>query len=263
MLAYSRSVRFSKGNAHDNNNDIATHVQQLCSSLNNQQTNNTLSPICLLRNAINKVDNSQLFREELTKLFVPVLVTTNLNDPMIERYAAILCRKLVTHNNCHILASIPGFITYIQKAIKSEHICVSSPACDVMMRIVIYEPNNILCNDGLCYHQLVRVAVDNLSSNADVNKCLDAIRFLTILNNNSYLSPDNELCEHLVETFCNVTTPFVSKQTAILILLLTADDDNVKYAVTSLLNKNISEDKPIKSSRCWKEVNDIVSFVSH
>ena len=62
----------------------------------------------------------------------------------------------------------------------------------------------------------------------------------------------------MVETFYENRTPYVSKQTAGLILMLTQEDNDFKTAVSRLLRERAAENKPIPSSRCWQEVNDVM-----
>jgi hypothetical protein len=263
MLAYTRPTILPIGTSAT----PADQISRLCSAFAENANR-----VALLREAINHVDDSEHFRYELTQKFVPILVAPehaakNENEMMAVRYAVILCNKLVARNNCDTLVATQGFVPYIQQAMANKHVCISRPACDAMMRLVAHAPtpDTILWSKGIEPQTLTQVAVDNLTSHTDGNRCLDAIRVLTLLTNSSRLSllRPLELCEHMVETFYNTSTPFVSKQTAGLIILLTEQDDLMKEAVVRMLGEQAEESKPTKASRCWQEVNDVLAFVSH
>jgi len=260
MMAYIASSRHGRPTT---TTTIADQISQLCSAFVNHA-----SRCSALRDAINQADESDTFRHELTKTFVPILVhqTDSVSDPMSERYAVLLCSKLVLRNNCDNLIATQGFVPYIQRAMANKHTCISRPACDVMLRLVAYAPtpDAVLWSNDIEPQQLTQVAVDNLTSQTDGNRCLDAIRVLTLLTNSSRLSLNRplELCEHMVETFYNTSTPFVSKQTAGLIILLTEQDEIMKHAVVRMLCEQADESKPVKASRCWQEVNDVMAFVA-
>lgn len=242
----------------------ATNIKQLIDSF--AGINEATNIAQLLRDSINFIDDAgDTYRRELTQKFLPVLVNSTASHGIADRYAVLLCGKLVGRSYCDELANIAGFITYIQRAMENQHTCIARPACDAMMKLVAYAPvpEQIIAHVDIDPKPLIRVAVENLSSKADANRCLDAIRVLTILNNASKLSPDNILCEHLVETFYENKTPFVSKQTAGLILMLAAADDAVKLAVTRMLVDGAAENKPIQAAKCWQEVNDVMAFVAH
>lgn len=263
MLAFTRHTTLSVGNI----SNPAAEIDRLCSAF---EAN--CDRVSLLREAINHVDDSDDFRYELTQKFVPILVAPeheakNQSEMMTVRYAVILCNKLVARSNCDALVATQGFLRYLQQAMANKHVCISRPACDAMMRLVAYAPTpeTVLWSKGIEPQTLTQVAVDNLTSHTDGNRCLDAIRVLTLLTNSSRLSLINplELCNHMVETFYNTSIPFVSKQTAGLIILLTEQDDLMKEAVVRMLGEQAEESKPTKASRCWQEVNDVLAFVSN
>lgn len=263
MLAYTRHTILPIGTSAT----PADQISRLCSAFAENANR-----VGLLREAINCVDDSEHFRIELTQKFVPILVAPehaakNESEMMAARYAVLLCNKLVARSNCDTLVATQGFVPYIQQAMANKHVCISRPACDAMMRLVAYAPTpeTVLWSKGMDPVQLTQVAVDHLTSQTDGNRCLDAIRVLTLLTDSSRLSLIRplELCEHMVETFYNTATPFVSKQTAGLIILLTEQDDLMKEAVVRMLGEQAEESKPSKASRCWQEVNDVLAFVSN
>jgi hypothetical protein len=147
----------------------------------------------------------------------------------------------------------------------NRHICIARPASSALMKLIAHAPvpERVMSHREIDIVPVTRAATANLSSKVDANQCLDAIRVLTILNQESKLSPDNELCDHMVETFYENHTPFVSKQAAGLILTLTENDDEVKTAVSRLLKERAAENKPIQAARCWKEVNDVVMMAAN
>ena len=257
MMAYSRLSPVAIS-AHRNVSHAA-HLQQLIESFTNQTTQTTQ----LLRDTINYINEAgDAYRSELTQKFLPILVSSNTTHQtsVNDRYAIILCNKLIDRNHCDELANVSGFIPYIQRAMANHHICIARPASIAMMKLIAHAPvpERVMTHCDIDIAPVTRAATQNLSSKADANQCLDAIRVLTILNQESKLSPDNELCDHMVETFYENRTPYVSKQTAGLILMLTQDDDDFKTAVSRLLRERAAENKPIQSSRCWQEVNDVM-----
>jgi len=254
MMAYS----LSRNTSH------TAHLQQLIEGF----TNPTAQTIQLLRDTINYINEAgDAYRSELTQKFLPILVSSNTTNEtgMTDRYAIILCNKLIDRSHCDELVSVSGFIPYIQRAMTNRHICIARPASSAMMKLIAHAPvpQRVMTHRDIDIVPVTRAATENLSSKVDANQCLDAIRVLTILNQESKLSPDNELCDRMVETFYENRTPFVSKQTAGLILMLTNDDNEVKTSVSRLLRERAAENKPIKAARCWQEVNDVLAFVSH
>lgn len=257
MMAYSRLSPIAIS-AHRNVSHAA-HLQQLIESFTNQTTQTTQ----LLRDTINYINEAgDAYRSELTQKFLPILVSSNTTNEtgVTDRYAIILCNKLIDRSCCDELANVNGFIPYIQRAMTNRHICIARPASSAMMKLIAHAPvpERVMTHSEIDIVPLTRAATQNLSSNVDANQCLDAIRVLTILNQESKLSPDNELCDHMVETFYENRTPYVSKQTAGLILMLTKDDNDFKTAVSRLLRERAAENKPIQAARCWQEVNDVM-----
>ena len=260
MMAYSRSRRLSPTAMFAHRNvSYTAHLQQLIESFTNPSTQTTQ----LLRDTINYINEAgDAYRRELTQKFLPILVSSNTTNEtrITDRYAIILCNKLIDRRHCDELAGVNGFIPYIQRAMTNRHICIARPASSAMMKLIAHAPvpERVMSHCDIDIVPVTRAATQNLSSKVDANQCLDAIRVLTILNQESKLSPDNELCEHMVETFYENHTPYVSKQTAGLILRLTQDDDDFKIAVSRLLRERAAENKPIQSARCWQEVNDVM-----
>jgi hypothetical protein len=262
MMAHSRlnPVAIS---AH-RNVSYAAHLQQLIKSFTNPST----QTIQLLRDTINYINEAgDAYRSELTQKFLPILVSSNTTNESgtTDRYAILLCKKLIDRNHCDELAGVNGFISYIQRAMTNRHICIARPASSAMMKLIAHSPvpERVMSHCDVDIIPVTRAATANLSSKVDANQCLDAIRVLTILNQESKLSPDNELCDHMVETFYENHTPFVSKQTAGLILTLTENDMEVRTAVSRLLKERAAENKPIQAARCWKEVNDVIIMAAN
>jgi gamma-glutamyl phosphate reductase len=244
-------------------------INQVCSALSGQSaqvpTPSTASLGALLRESINRLDGADEYKQQCVQHIVPVMVSSKqlAQDMMAYRYAILLCRNLIGRSNCEALAMYEGFIPFIQKAMTNTHKSISGAACDAMMKLIAHspEPRCVLCNAELSSIVVLRAALDNLSPTVDSNKCLDAIRVLTLMNQNSLLSPDGQLCNSLVSTFYENTTPFVSKQTAGLILVLIEDDADFKQAVCRRLTEQAQPNKPIGAAKCWKEVNDVMSLV--
>ena len=264
MMAYSRSKRLSPTATFAHRNVChATHLQQLIEAFTKSSTQATH----LLRDTINHVAVAgDAYRSELTQKFLPILVSSDTTNETgnAERYAIILCNKLIDRSHCDELADVNGFIPYIQRAMTNRHICIARPASSAMMKLIAHAPvpERVMAHCEIDVVPVTRAATANLSSKVDANQCLDAIRVLTILNQDSKLSPDNELCDHLVETFYENHTPFVSKQTAGLILTLTENDGEVRTAVSRLLKERAAENKPIQAARCWKEVTDVMTLAA-
>jgi len=263
MLAFTRPTTLPVANT----TSPADVISRLCLAFEGN-----CNRVSLLREAINHVNDSEGFRRELTEHFVPILVSSNLetvdeSEMMAVRYSVMLCNKLVARSTCDALVSIRDFIPFIHKAMSNKHTCISRLATDAIIRLVAYAPapETVLWSKDIDVQVLTQVAVNNLSSVNDGNRCLDAIRVLTLLSNSSRLSLIRplQLCEHMVETFYNTPTPFVSKQTAGLIILFADQDDLMKEAVVRLLREKADENKPTKASRCWQEVNDVMAFVSN
>ena len=262
MMAYSRLSPVAIS-AHRNVSHAA-HLQQLIESFTNSSTQTTQ----LLRDTINYINEAgDAYRSELTQKFLPILVSSKTTNEtgVTDRYAIILCNKLIDRSHCDELANVSGFIPYIQRAMTNRHICIARPASSAMMKLIAHAPvpERVMTHCDIDIVPVTRAATQNLSSKVDANQCLDAIRVLTILNQESKLSPDNELCDHMVETFYENHTPFVSKQTAGLILMLTENDDEVRTSVTRLLKERAAENKPIQAARCWQEVNDVITLAAN
>lgn len=264
MMAYSRSRRLSPTAMFAHRNvSYTAHLQQLIESFTNPSTQTTQ----LLRDTINYINEAgDAYRSELTQKFLPILVSSNTTNEtgITDRYAIILCNKLIDRTHCDELAGVNGFIPYIQRAMTNRHICIARPAISAMMKLIAHAPvpERLMAHCEIDIVPVTRAATANLSSKVDANQCLDAIRVLTILNKESKLSPDNELCDHMVETFYENRTPFVSKQTAGLILTLTENDGEVRTAVSRLLKERAAENKPIQAARCWQEVNDVMTLAA-
>lgn len=254
------SIRTSN-TTFDNINTLCnalTQTGQLC-----QSHSSTLSS--LIREAINHVEDSDDYKHEVIQQVIPVLISSDTikHDGMALRYAIILCSKIVGRSNCIQLSSSSGFVSFIQQAISNTHLSVSRPACDTMMKLIAYspEPNCILCNNELSVDIVIQTAMKNISPNADANKCLDALRVIMLIKQNDTITPDDKLCDCLVETFYENTTPFVSKQTAGLILILIEDNDDFKKIVCQTLSQRSQPNKPIEAAKYWKEVNDVIGLV--
>lgn len=250
-----------------NSCSLTDEISELCKAFNAK-----IDRVSILREAINRVDCSDRFRQALTEQFVPILVAREYAAPdesgsITERYAVMLCKKLVARTNCDALVSIRDFIAFIHQAMLSKHVCISRVACDTMMMLVAYAPTpeTVLCSKEIDTQTLSKVAVDSLTSVTDGNSCLNAIRVLTLLDKSTKLALLNplKLCENMVETFYNTTIPFVSKQTAGLILLFTDQDILMKQDVVRILREQADESKPTKASRRWQEVNDVLAFASN
>lgn len=265
MMAYvhhGTTINPTASMAHKNA-AYSAQLQELVDAFSHDSATTTAIPR-LLRETINNVgDAGDFYRRELTQTFLPLLVSSNMTDGMTNRYAIILCSKLIGRSSCDELAAVHGFITYIQRAMESNHVCIARPARDAMMKLVAHAPipEQMITHADIDPRPLTSVAVECLASAIDANRCLDAIRVLTTLNNAGKLSPDNQLCKHLVETFYETKTPFVSKQTAGLILVVTANDEAVKLAVTRMLVDGATENKPVQAARCWQEVSDVMAFI--
>lgn len=265
--AFSNSPAHCISSIHTSNTTF-DNINTLCNALTQtgqlcQSHSSTLST--LIRDAINHVEDNDNYKCEIIQQVIPLLVSSNTlhQDNMALRYAMILCSKVVGRSNCIQLASASGFVAFIQQAISNTHISISRPACDTMMKMIAYspEPKCILCNNELTIAVVVQTAMKNISPNADSNKCLDALRVIMLMKQNDTITPDDKLCDCLVETFYDNTTPFVSKQTASLILLLIEDDDDFKKIVCQTLTQRSQPNKPIQAAKCWKEVNDVIGLV--
>lgn len=240
-------------------------INQVCSALSGHSVQTSTASLgALLREAINRLDGADDYKQQCVQHIIPVMVSSKplAQDMMAYRYAIMLCRNLIGRSNCEALALYEGFIPFIQKAMTNNHKSISGAACDAMMKLIAHspEPRCVLCNTELSSAVVFRAALDNLSPAVDSNKCLDAIRVLTLMNQHSLLSPDEQLCASLVSTFYENTTPFVSKQTAGLILVLIEDDADFKQSVCRRLTEQAQPNKPIGAAKCWKEVNDVISL---
>lgn len=230
------------------------------------QSQTTNVSLCqMIRNAINIIDTDS-YKELCVQQIIPVIVSSKTleQDKMAYRYAIILCRNIIGRSNCEILTASNGFIYFIQQAMLNNHRSISMTACDAMMKLIAHSPRPdfILKNNELSETIVLHAAIEHISPNVDSNKCLDAIRVVTLMNKNKMISPVPQLCNNLVSTFYDNQTPFVSKQTAGLILQLIENDQTFKQPICDLLVEHANPNKPIQAAKCWSEVNDVMLLVN-
>jgi hypothetical protein len=156
---------------------------------------------------------------------------------------------------------VKGFIDFVKQAAKNEHACISIPACNTIVKLIVYSAICQTSPEALFSDPLILItAVKSGISTFDRNQQLDAIRALTFLKSKINVSPDLEMCDMLTSLFCNSSTPFVTKQVAELITYLSKDDPEFQEKALCFISESVTEDKPIPAARCWEEVTYLINM---
>ena len=103
----------------------------------------------------------------------PILVSSNnTNDTGVtDRYATILCNKLIDRSHCDELANVSGFIPYIQRAMTNRHMCIARPASSAMMKLIAHaQCERVMTHGEIDIVLLIRAATQNLSSKVDASQ---------------------------------------------------------------------------------------------
>lgn len=241
-------------------------LQQVCDAMHT--ADGTLSGH--LRTVSNMVDdfyNPELGRQQIVQHLVPAMVKSSAlrGNGMAYRQALLLCAKIVNRENSNEIVAVDGFIPFVQSALTSTHLSITRPARDIIMKVVAHspEPSVVFNHNDIDVDHIVKTAVEFLSPAANDVQKLDAIRVITLANEHAPFSADLQLCERLVDTFYNNGMPFVSKQSAGLILVFVGEDEVAKSSISQLLSEQsrTQPDRPMMAARCWQEVKDVLALV--
>lgn len=232
-------------------------IEKLCSAINIREQ--SIRPHLL--SATNKINNEG-YAQKFIQQCLPLLVNAPFKpNSMSYRQTVILFNKLVSSvTNCDVLM-VEGFIDFVKQAAKNEHACISIPACNTIVKLIVYSTICQTTSEDLFSDPFILIsAIKSGISTFDTQQQLDAIRALTFLKSKMNVSPDLEMCDILTSLFCNSSTPFVTKQVAELITYLSKDDPEFQEKALCFISEIVTEDKPLPAARCWEEVTYLINL---
>lgn len=247
--------------------DPANAVSQLHKLLSGEESDDA-NPSTLFASLSNNLDNDNIVQACLTDILPLFPMSAYVAEStMVQRQCALLCRNLSGNRDiCWRLSATDGLVAFLQRLSQSSHVSIEIPASWSLVRLIAFSDKPMKVLESHFYatelQQLIESINKILQRDLSRESVLDSLRVLNLLQDVGAVCGDQSTCQALSKTFYHTSTPFVSNQTAELILRLVNNDQQTRAVMCAAL-KDQSETPnagPHKASLCWDPVKKVVAL---